>query len=325
MECPAEDFQHPEKNKWAHIKDHEIGAPGSKPHELCWICGWTNYQQYFSTYVSRVKVFHNRDNTALWNLGPKLILKDAPNDGYSPGNDYITQKFLRAQPNLKNIPLVKKMELLSEPTDKTQFVVMSRAEGKPLGDLWFGLSQDQKDHVRDQLVAFLRELRQFTASGAQTVDGGPLDDLLVANCSVVKPKCLKIGFNNDEWFENFSTEVKLGIALQLKTKDPEKIDARFQELKSNFPKSEPYVLTHGDLTFGNIMVKEDDLTITAIIDWEYAGYYPWWAERWLCLKQNRDGSHELTESVFERTSSSQDPTGDRCLGPLHQTAPRVSE
>ena len=53
------------------------------------------------------------------------------------------------------------------------------------------------------------------------------------------------------------------------------IEKKFQELKRNFPKSEPYVLTHGDLNLSNIIVQDDK--IEAIINWECSGYYPWWA------------------------------------------------
>ena len=37
--------------------------------------------------------------------------------------------------------------------------------------------------------------------------------------------------------------------------------------------------THGDLNLSNIIVKDDK--IEAIIDWEWSGYFPWWAERWI--------------------------------------------
>jgi aminoglycoside phosphotransferase (APT) family kinase protein len=295
MECPAEDFQHPEKHckdlifapegilseedydKVSHLKDGSLMC-GAKPHELCWVCGWTTTEQVQTTYASRVKCFRTRENCGMWNLGSKLILKDSPNDGCLPGNDYMTQKFLRSQPGLK-IPLVKKMELLSEPTDKTHFVVMSRAEGMPLSHLWLDLEEPERDQIRDQLVDILNELRQFTSPRAQKVDGSPLDDRILGKCRVSTPNCKKIGFNTDEWFENIAEELKIGLANMHDTKSRAVAEQLFQKLKDNFPKSEPYILAHGDLSWGNIMVRKEDLKITAILDWEHAGYYPWWAER----------------------------------------------
>jgi hypothetical protein len=66
--------------------------------------------------------------SGMWSLGSKFLIKDFANNGYSPGNDFIMQKFLHDQPDLKT-PLVDRIELLSQPTDKTYLLLMSRAEG----------------------------------------------------------------------------------------------------------------------------------------------------------------------------------------------------
>jgi hypothetical protein len=71
-------------------------------------------------------------------------------------------------------------------------------------------------------------------------------------------------------------------------------------MKDKFPNPEPFVLTHGDLTFGNIIVKEDK--ITEIIDGEYAGYYPWGAERFIHENYAIDGSHDLLGPIWNRLS-----------------------
>lgn len=50
--------------------------------------------------------------------------------------------------------------------------------------------------------------------------------------------------------------------------------------------------SHTDLNLTNIMV-DDDATITAILDWESAGFYPWWVEFWRTSQVGDDfwGSH----------------------------------
>jgi hypothetical protein len=48
------------------------------------------------------------------------------------------------------------------------------------------------------------------------------------------------------------------------------------------------------------MAKDDK--ITAIIDWELAGYYTWWAERWLHEKLDMVGCYELLEPLWPRLS-----------------------
>lgn len=43
--------------------------------------------------------------------------------------------------------------------------------------------------------------------------------------------------------------------------------------------SEEYVFCHNDLSQQNVVVDPDTLKIRAILDWEYAGFYPEWFER----------------------------------------------
>jgi aminoglycoside phosphotransferase (APT) family kinase protein len=47
-----------------------------------------------------------------------------------------------------------------------------------------------------------------------------------------------------------------------------------EDFRKRLPKCRPYVLTHGDLSVGNIIVENDRLA--GILDREYAGYFPVW-------------------------------------------------
>jgi hypothetical protein len=80
-------------------------------------------------------------------------------------------------------------------------------------------------------------------------------------------------------------------------KDKDAIEAKLKLIHDNFPDGAPYVLTHSDLNFGNIIVNNGK--IEAIIDWELAGYYPWWVERWGSLERaNHPGADELFDMVW---------------------------
>jgi hypothetical protein len=311
MGFPQEDFTHPEKSCqgliWApngtlpaSVDDVDSHASFSsfKPHELCWFCGWTTLDQVSTSYISRIRYITSQNNRGIWALGSQLLIKDVPNDGYSPGNDYVTQKLLSSQPGF-SIPLISRLELLSQPTDKTYLLLMSRDEGQPLSRIWRSLSTDQRSNIRKQLFVCLKELRQFTSPIVQTVDGRALDDIIISNCHTTPPRCKQIG-STEKWFENIGDELRVGISVIHQTKDPVVIEAELQKLKDNFPNPEPYTLSHGDLNLGNILVKED--TITAIIDWEYAGYYPWWVERWRHEQLLMPGCNELLERLWPRLS-----------------------
>lgn len=268
-----------------------------KKEELCWSCGWSAYNEMISSYGSRIRIFHTSDNVGIWEVGSRWMIRDQPNDD-SLGNDFITQEFLRNQPNL-DIPLIKEMRKLNAPTDKVDLTLMSRAQGVGLDTIWHTLSPKQKSNYTDQLGNAIKSWRQFTSPVPKTVDGRLPYDCLIGNClRRTAPTCKKIGRTTDDWFENLDKELRYGISRIHNTKDPTVIEDKLQEMKRNFPKSEPYVLTHGDLNLTNIMVKDDK--IEAIIDWEYSSYLPWWAERWLSLIGGNNQSDELFDPLWAK-------------------------
>lgn len=257
---------------------------------LCWACGWTPYTQLNTEYAPRIKIFHARRNMGLWSLGSRWLLRDQPNDG-SMGNDEMTQQFLRAQPGL-TVPLVAEMQNISHPTDDIQFTLIARAQGVTLGSIWHTLSLEQKASYGRQLGDVLKQIRQLTAPGAQKVDGTPLDDEVVAFCgSPYPPTCKKMGRTMEEWLDNISDELYVGLSVELKTQDPAILLPALEEIKAACPKGGPYVLTHGDLDLTNIMVKDDK--IEAIIDWEMSGYMPWWAEAFVAVVYDKPDNLEL--------------------------------
>lgn len=164
---------------------------------------------------------------------------------------------------------------------------MSRAKGERLGSVWDSLCTEDLANIRTQLTQDLKEMRHFTATSPQKVDVSPLNDILIGDCQRRRaPTCTKIGSTMSQWFDSLLPTLSRGMAPKIDTTEPhnnnsETIESKLQELKDEFlsiPEG-PCVLTHGDLNLSNIMVKDDK--ITAIIDWEHAGFYPWWAERWL--------------------------------------------
>ena len=262
--------------------------------ELCWSCGWSVYNEITSSYGSRIRIIQTRGNTGIWEVGSRQLIRDKPNDA-SLRNDFISQEFLRNQPSL-NIPLIKEMRKLSAPTDKVDLTLMSRAQEVGLDTIWGTLSLEQKSNYKDQLGNAIKLQRQFTSPVAKKVNNDPLEDCIIGNClRRTAPTCKKMGRTTDKWFKNLEEDLRFGLSLLYKTKDLLVIEDKYQELKKNFPKSEPYVLTHGDLNLTNIIVKDNK--IEAIIDWEYSGYLPWWAERWLSLIGGNDQSDELFDPL----------------------------
>lgn len=248
---------------------------------LCWSCGWNVYNEILASYTSRLRIFHTRKNMGIWEVGSRWLIRNQPND-MSLGSDFMTQEFLRNQQPSLDIPLLKEMRLLSAPTDKVTITLMSRAQGVGLGQIFHKLSPEQILSYRNQLSNAIKQWRQFTSPVAKKVDGSRAEDWIIGHCiRQDAPTCTKVGRTNDEWFDDLKEDLYRGLSVKHKTKDPLIIQEKFEELKRNFPKSEPYVLTHGDLNLSNIIVKDNK--IEAIIDWERAGYYSWWVERYQCV------------------------------------------
>jgi len=320
------DYAHPERQFKQLVRFAAPGEPSSFPKEfeeqgwtrnmpprdeeveLCRACGWTTYDQRFG-YCPRIRIIHSRHNVGLWALGSNWLLRDEPNDGFN-GNELMTWEFLIKQPNL-TIPLVKEMRMLTEPADPIQFRLISRAQGKGLGSVWKTLSPEQKSSYRDQMVDILKQLRQFTAPFPQKVNGEKLDDHLLFMCFRHSPACFKMAFTEDEWLEDVSPALRDGLSRILETKDKKTVEERLQQMKANFPRGGPYVLTHGDLNLTNIIVRDDK--IEAIIDWETAGYYPWWGETYVNRQYSdwdTDDFLEGGEGVWGRVHPDLDPKSE---------------
>ncbi|KAH9879912.1 hypothetical protein J1614_001936 [Plenodomus biglobosus] len=230
-------------------------------------------------------------------MGNDWMISDRTGD--DAGNDFMTQQFLKNHSaQVPHLPLLEEMAQYKDKDGKHSLTVMSRARAVTLESVWRKITRQERRVYAQQLVAALRELRQFTAEYPQRVDGGPLWDNIVGTCNSRKD-CIKFGKTKEEWLDSMDAELREGLSWVLRTKNASVIDARLQEIKQNLPDGAPYVLTHADLNLGNILVH--DGKIVAIIDWELAGYQPWWVE--VITSYHRSLSHagkELFDYVWKK-------------------------
>jgi hypothetical protein len=268
--------------------------------ELCRACGWNTDHELISSYLPRIRMFYTKPNAGLWTMGNDYMIWDrACKEGMD--NEFMTYQFLKAK-GVKNIPLVEEMQHFGKPGDKFQFTVTSRAKGKALKDVWHTASREEKRSYADQMIAALRELRTYTAPYPQRVDGSPLVDNLIGQC-LPNTACKSIGKTTEDWLDsNLGEELRRGLGRKYGTSDKAVIEEKLNDLKNNFPEGAPYVLTHGDIHCGNIIVNNGK--IQAIIDWEAAGYYPWWVERMIHdTRTGRDGCPGFYQMVWRELDS----------------------
>ncbi|CDO77675.1 hypothetical protein BN946_scf184969.g26 [Trametes cinnabarina] len=75
---------------------------------------------------------------------------------------------------------------------------------------------------------------------------------------------------------------------------------RIENVRRRMPDDHPIVFTHGDINGRNVLVRvhgngPDDVEITALLDWEQAGWRPvyWESRKWLVMAMSRLGWREF--------------------------------
>ncbi|KAI1774792.1 kinase-like protein [Hypoxylon cercidicola] len=145
------------------------------------------------------------------------------------------------------------------------FIYMSLVEGSTLRETWELLTQNEKVSLRDQLgqmVVALRQLRQDPKDQfIGSVSRGPVQDLCFHGDREAGP------FPSVRTFSDWIQLTALRLPMSQRPSDP---------YRAFLPDLCDICFTHGDLNLGNVMVSGDfgARRITAIIDWEQAGWYP---------------------------------------------------
>lgn len=221
----------------------------------CTACSWTVERQKACHYNSHVKLFYGVADRGAWSLGSQYILKQR--SSIMPLRDSKTTRFLQT---VTTIPVPMFLAEWTE-TDGPSMEIMSRIDGITLKEAWPNLSDVDRVRIAKQTADYLVQLRGLRSDRVQSIDGGPLYNAFL--------------FRNEYGHPNgpFSSDDELweGMAKALEGL-PDKVR---RYLRRRMPAAGPYTFTHGDLSAGNIIVKEGN--VTGIIDWETSGYLPvWW-------------------------------------------------
>ncbi|KUJ06222.1 uncharacterized protein LY89DRAFT_678950 [Mollisia scopiformis] len=288
--------------------------------ELCHNCGLNNQQQTSPAgYTSRLKIKYLKGGYGLWEAGPEWFIRDEINNDWNgSANSYKAQKFIRE--NVPEVPLVE-MHRFGKKEDKYALTVMSRAKGVLLREIEGQLTREQKYILAKDLTSYMMKWRKLTAPRMQTADGKPLRDFIF-RCD--NGPCQDVPFDATEWIEKlvpawrkalFKAKCyRLWDEPRPKGRFPEnwirEVDEKMAKIKTILLNeggllNEEFVFTHGDLHDENIFVFEETpgiYKISAIIDWEFAGYCPWWVEWYYCQIGLIGGFRELVMSKERSTT-----------------------
>ncbi|KAF2865072.1 kinase-like domain-containing protein [Massariosphaeria phaeospora] len=220
----------------------------------CTACSWTTGRQDAGRYHSNVKLFYNISDRAAWSLGPKYIFKERSNE--PPSFEARNLRFLKEKTTIP-VPTV----VLDYDHNDRNFIQTERIPGDTLDTVWASLSAAEKELIAKQTGDYLSQLRQLQSPRMQSLGEQPLFSTFLFRDDFGEPH------------GPLSSDDELWAVWAPVLKDlPEKARSRFRE---RMPSAEPYTFTHGDLSTGNIMVKDGNLT--GILDWETSGYFPvWW-------------------------------------------------
>lgn len=148
---------------------------------------------------------------------------------------------------------------ISTTTEGVCEIHMDFVDGECLEDAWPSLSSDERISIAKQLGDVISKMQAAT----------PPSDFLIGGCGGPARDCRYIGtytggpFQDEDRFNDFILEL-------VKTIPPGIQNALADGLRRH--NGQPIVLSHADLSPRNIIIKDGQLK--ALLDWEYAGWYP---------------------------------------------------
>ncbi|KAI0105319.1 kinase-like domain-containing protein [Nemania sp. FL0031] len=202
------------------------------------------------------QVLVTKPGCQVWALGSKTILKSKK---LYPGCE-IDVENTRYVRSICDMPIP---EILTSWTDNDRFMtIQSRIDGIELERATSSLTKDNLAVIGRQLGEYLLKLRATTDERMRMLDGRKVIDR-----RLLKP------LPNDNSHGNITTDQH--VRNELEHRIAGKVEPRvIHELMKKMPSARPFTFSHSDLHEGNIMVKNGQFV--GLIDWELAGFYPYW-------------------------------------------------
>ncbi|KAJ5476771.1 hypothetical protein N7475_002500 [Penicillium sp. IBT 31633x] len=207
--------------------------------------------------------FHRRK---IVRISEHLVVKNADD---IPVHEAPTLRFIAEN---TTIPVPKVHDIRTE-NDKVVGIVMGYMPGKPLDEVWDTLSSSQKQSIAEQLRGYISQLRNLKGNYIGAIDRGTV--------SMGKWGPIYGGpFDSEQEFNQWIlNDLSSGLSAPL----------RYYAERALMDGHE-IVFTHSDFSSRNILVDENsDYQVTAILDWEFAGWYPEWWEYFRAYKNFHRG------------------------------------
>ncbi|KAF2241458.1 kinase-like protein [Trematosphaeria pertusa] len=155
------------------------------------------------------------------------------------------------------------------------YLLMERIRGETIAKRWHSLSDTSKSLVFSQLKRMIEELRSIPSqvSSVSNLEGGPIYDCRLPRTSSWGPfgtlSDFHLALRNDVTLESLKAQSHNLLS-------PAAISDITRLVVFHESVIRPPVLTHGDLSSFNILLRDDK--VVGIIDWETAGWLPYYWE-----------------------------------------------
>ncbi|KAF8828790.1 kinase-like domain-containing protein [Lentinula edodes] len=172
----------------------------------------------------------------------------------------------------------------TEELPQVWYICMEEIQGVQLKEVIDSFTPLQLEHVASQIKAILADMHSVPAPHIGSVSGGPFQNSYFFPYAV-KPQnaWTKVSDFIDHYHQ---------LLMTFGTEEYAK------ELLANFPQDCPVNFTHGDLVPRNILVEGS--TITGIVDWSMAGFYPefWEYSRMYDDSEQSKGWSQVLSMIF---------------------------
>jgi aminoglycoside phosphotransferase (APT) family kinase protein len=243
------------------------------------LCSWfvNNLRRYFLSYLlRRASTTYPRITHNVRRLSNHTVVKQGRADLLQLEAE--VTRFVRAN---TSIPVPEVYDFWIDKQGQGN-LMMEFVEGEKLQRKWRHLSPKQKLTIMRTLRRYIDELRALPQLNPQcrieSLSHGPCFDFCISSERLHGPFPDEAAYN--DW--------RISTFLSFIGDKHQPTAARLKQLRSQMPDDHRIVFTHGDISRQNILVKldgngglEDEIRITALLDWEQAAWRP---EYWEGMK-----------------------------------------
>lgn len=170
------------------------------------------------------------------------------------------------------------------------YILMERIRGETIAKRWHSLSDASKSSIFRQLKEMIQELRSVPCQtdGVSNLNGGPIHDYRLQTSSWGPFRTIA------DFHLSLRNNVTLGSLELSNSLSPAAISDLTQLITFHESVSHTPVLTHSDLSSLNILIRDN--TVVGIIDWDTAGWLPYYWEyttAWHANPQNYFWQNEV--------------------------------